>query len=523
MTNKVFPAVFFLFLLLSPAILKSQETPGWPSGFVKGYLLSVKGGGFEYHSPEPEVKKSMLVRSEDSTRYIEWETDTVPMNETSEEIRFIWMFGIDANPDSHRYKLFLNGKYCLSFSNPVIPELKPWVVRGAGGISLTFRPTMIDKYNDPMGFAVLSVPSVLLKKGQVQHIRVSGESAGKRVWYMTFEYGVREKYHAYQQEAVVRGPGDRPYKRLILELVHLGDTVKSTVEETGGKLTRFLMTPGFNRLNVDIPDDSILTSYPVWVQIGDRPPLPLSIPLHRVRHWKLFFVQHAHTDIGYTRPQTEILPEHLRYIDYALDYCDQTDSLPEGSKFTWTCETSWAVNEYLKTRPASQLERLKRRVKEGRIELTGLYLNSSDLADEAIIAASLQPVRFFRESGFPVKAAMQDDINGVPWCLADLLSGAGIEYLNMGQNTDRALKPFDRPTTFWWESPSGKGFWSTGPNITCGEITSGSSIIQERLRKICFPICMISVRKDIPSMNMPSSSAVISLTIPLPPPRPAIS
>ena len=61
-------------------------------------------------------------------------------------------------------------------------------------------------------------------------------------------------------------------------------------------------------------------------------------------------VQHTHTDIGYTRPQTEVLTEHLRYIDNALDYCDQTDDYPDDAKFRWTCESSWAVREYLKSR-----------------------------------------------------------------------------------------------------------------------------------------------------------------------------
>src|ERR1019366_6820849 len=66
--------------------------------------------------------------------------------------------------------------------------------------------------------------------------------------------------------------------------------------------------------------------------------------------WTVYLTQHTHTDIGYTRPQTEILPEHLRYIDYALDYCDATDSLPEDARFRWTCETSWAVRQYLRGR-----------------------------------------------------------------------------------------------------------------------------------------------------------------------------
>jgi hypothetical protein len=175
------------------------------------------------------------------------------------------------------------------------------------------------------------------------------------------------------------------------------------------------------------------------------------------RKWTVYLTQHAHTDIGYTRPQTEILPEHLRYIDYALDYCDLTDGLPDDARFRWTCETSWAVRQYLNDRPAAQIARLKQRVREGRIEITGLLINMSELATENSLAALVRPVRMFTEQfGIPVRTAMQDDVNGAGWCLADYLNGMGIRYLNMGINKTRSLLPFDKPTCFWWESPSGK-------------------------------------------------------------------
>jgi hypothetical protein len=175
------------------------------------------------------------------------------------------------------------------------------------------------------------------------------------------------------------------------------------------------------------------------------------------RKWTVYLTQHTHTDIGYTRPQTEILPEHLRYIDYALDYCDLTDSLPDDARFRWTCETSWAVREYLRDRPPAQIARLKQRVREGRIEICGLLLNMSEVATENSLAALVRPVRAITEEfGITVRTAMQDDVNGAGWCLADYLNGIGIRYLNMGINKTRSLLPFDQPTCFWWESPSGK-------------------------------------------------------------------
>ena len=94
-----------------------------------------------------------------------------------------------------------------------------------------------------------------------------------------------------------------------------------------------------------------------------------------VKKWEVYLVQHSHTDIGYTRPQSEILAEHMRYIDYALDYCDQTDELPDAAKFRWTCESAWVRREYLRSRPSSQVERFKKRIEEGRIEVTGMFLS----------------------------------------------------------------------------------------------------------------------------------------------------
>ncbi|MFH1741911.1 MAG: glycoside hydrolase family 38 C-terminal domain-containing protein [bacterium] len=186
-----------------------------------------------------------------------------------------------------------------------------------------------------------------------------------------------------------------------------------------------------------------------------------NIPLSKPRQWTVYLVQHVHTDIGYTRPQTDILAEHLRYIDYALDFCDLTDDYPDDAKFRWTCEISWAVREYLNRRPAQQIARLKKRVDEGRIEMAGMFLNMSEIATESSMAASLQPVRQFKdEYGIPVCTAMQNDVNGAAWCLVDYFSDMGIRYLVMGINNTRSVLPFDKPTVFRWESPSGK--WILG-------------------------------------------------------------
>jgi hypothetical protein len=223
----------------------------------------------------------------------------------------------------------------------------------------------------------------------------------------------------------------------------------------GNKSYREKLVTGKNTFSLEFPE--VNTPQQLILRVMDnKKKYSREIDVKPVRKWKMNFVQHSHTDIGYTRSQTEILAEHLRYIDYALDYCDATDNYPDFAKFRWVCEISWAVSEYLKSRPAEQIERLKKRVGEGRIELAAMYLNFDELPDEQTLAASLYPLKQFRETGLKSEVAMQDDVNGIGWCFSEYFNDLGVKYINMGTHGYRALISFPYPTAFWWESPSGK-------------------------------------------------------------------
>ena len=114
--------------------------------------------------------------------------------------------------------------------------------------------------------------------------------------------------------------------------------------EVKAKAVAELMAGG-DTVDVEVPPLTAATPVTVRIETSagqrDFGPFTLQPP----RKWTVYLTQHTHTDIGYTRPQTEILAEHLRYIDYALDYCDLTDSNPDDARFRWTCETSWAVRD----------------------------------------------------------------------------------------------------------------------------------------------------------------------------------
>ena len=225
---------------------------------------------------------------------------------------------------------------------------------------------------------------------------------------------------------------------------------------SGNEIQKTTISKGENLLLLDFP--AVTSSEKIVIAVKGDADWAGNYPftITPVKKWEVYMVQHSHTDIGYTRPQSEILAEHMRYIDYALDYCDQTDSMPDDAKFRWTCEASWVTREYLRSRPASQIARLKKRIAEGRIEVTGMYCNMAEISDENVMTDFLQPLKDFNKLAIPVKTAMQNDVNGIAWCMPDYFKNTGVKYLNMGIHEARSIRPFDKPTCFWWEAPSGE-------------------------------------------------------------------
>ena len=224
----------------------------------------------------------------------------------------------------------------------------------------------------------------------------------------------------------------------------------------GGKeILKADLARGNNRYLLTFPAVNKPRKITVSAKIDDKAAEKYPVTLVPPKKWQIYFVQHSHTDIGYTRPQSEILAEHMRYIDYALDYCDQTDNMPDDAKFRWTCESAWVTREYLRSRPSSQIKRLQKRIEEGRIEVTGMYANMAEISDENLMYDFLQPLKEFSKLNIPVKTAMQNDVNGIAWCMPDYFKNTGVRYLIMGINMTRSILPFDKPTAFWWEAPSG--------------------------------------------------------------------
>ncbi len=436
-------------LFLSYSI--SGQAPEWPQETIlSGYARKISGTDFRYHSSIPSAEECMLLRATQEKAFMEWETAPVPDELNSQYARFVWLAGLSSSRGNARYDISINGVEQVSF---FIDSENDWTIKAGDGTALSFKCDVMDESQDRFGFMLLTVPADLLGKGKSLKIKVAVGALEENSWLMTFKLPVERGMTYKSYPAIINEDGIE--KQLGgASIIHFGKPEVAKVFIENKLNSEFTLESGYNYLRINLPAVKKEKKLTYKLLIGDYVENG-NITLTPVRKWKVNFVQHSHTDIGYTRAQTEILGEHLRYIDYALDYCDLTDSYPDAAKFRWTCEATWPVNEFIRSRPADQIERLRKRVEEGRIEITAMYFNFDELPDEQTLAASLHPLRNIKNAGLDVKVAMQNDVNGIGWCLNDYYRDLGIKYLNMGTHGHRALICFDKPTLFWWESPSG--------------------------------------------------------------------
>ena len=317
---------------------------------------------------------------------------------------------------------------------------------------------------------VIDIPGDVLKKGN-NLIVIQSKSGSWAVFdqlCLQTEYPLEpaklsEDIHLLGSEVkpgLIYGKHRELRQPVLLRIAHWGKPQKADLLIEGAVFETLTLQNGINSVEISVPEVTKETDVSIELSVKSKKVGQAIIKAYPVTSRTVYLVQHTHTDIGYTKPQTEILAEHIRYIDYAIEYCELTEDYPDDAKFRWTCEAAWAVREYLKNRPQTQIDKFLKYIQNGQIEVTGMFFNMSEIADENSFKTFLAPVKEFKQLGIPVVTAMQNDVNGIAWCLADYMPDIGIQYFSMGENGHRALIPFDRPTLYKWESPSGKQVYS---------------------------------------------------------------
>ena len=220
------------------------------------------------------------------------------------------------------------------------------------------------------------------------------------------------------------------------------------------------LTFGKHFLRFTIP--VIEVERPLAVRIEHEGQVILAIEAVRkpARKTTIYLLPHSHTDIGYTQLQTEIEDKQINNLLQGIEYARKTADYPAGARFVWNVEVLWAADLFLQRLGEPQRQAFFDAVKNGQVELCGMYLN-----ELTGLCRPEELMRLFRfgpqlqqRTGVPIEAAMISDVPGYTWGTVTALAQAGIKYFSVAPNYfdrvgDILVQWENKP--FYWVGPSG--------------------------------------------------------------------
>jgi hypothetical protein len=449
-------------LLILAAASARGESPANPKGYLKGYNKTLKGGDFTYHSPQPNVSSSLLVRSIGKELFIEWETEPIPSGFKGNEAKFIFLAAIDVNRENaHSWNIYVDDKKQFTISSPPDASRNYYSWTGADGYTLEFKVSMTDQHGDQHGYMVLTAPGNRFEKGRPLKLKAEGESANSPTWFMIFKYGMEPWLNLVEEQAVTR-EGDRQYQQVRIEYVYMGDPVNVLIN-SGDVRTVTTLNFGYNTIRAKLPVVKSSRVFPVSItRQKDRQLLASNdFELLPVIPRTIHLLHHSHVDIGYTHVQDEVKEIQWKNLEDAVKLASETSNFPEGARFKWNSEVMWPIESYMREKEPEKVKAMKEAVLKGWIELDAFYANElTELCtSEELIRLTSDARSIAAECGVKPLSAMITDIPGWSWGIVPVLARSGVKYLSLGTNSGHrigsTIKDWgDRP--FYWVSPSGE-------------------------------------------------------------------
>ncbi|MBZ5563627.1 MAG: hypothetical protein LAP13_14555 [Acidobacteriia bacterium] len=174
------------------------------------------------------------------------------------------------------------------------------------------------------------------------------------------------------------------------------------------------------------------------------------------RQWKLYICPKVHNDLGYTDIQPHIDELDTRNTDTVLNI------LPKYPFYRFNFETSWLLENYLKSRPPEYRDPLLEQMRQGRAGVNAFYFHllTELCSGEELYRSLYFAHRLHREYGVNFNSACLTDVPSQTWFLPSLLADVGIKAFANGSNQTRApilaLTQLNENSPFYWEGLDGE-------------------------------------------------------------------
>jgi alpha-mannosidase len=268
-----------------------------------------------------------------------------------------------------------------------------------------------------------------------------------------------------------------------ITLRHFGENAAGTVKLEGGPMVSLNLTSGMHSAELLVPAVESNVKRRVWVESQGKVLATREITLKPVKKLTVYVLPHSHTDIGYTEIQTAIEKKQVQNLIDGMAAAKRTASYPPGSRFIWNVEVLWAADLYLQRLGDQQRADFLAAVKNGQVELNGMYLNelTALCRPEELVRLFEDAPKLAKLTGVPIESVMISDVPGYTWATVTAMAQAGLKYFSTAPNY------FDRIGTilrewenkpFYWQGPDGKSkvlvwipFWGYAMSHRYGKLS----------------------------------------------------
>jgi len=502
---------------------------------INGFEKELQGETISYYSIYPKyVKAALLTRCTDGKKAIEWETDRIPSDLKGDYAWFSWIAAhADGTSSGDRfYDLYLNDVYALTFVTHRKEYPPFWTFAGSDSTRLVFEYMKRDGADDAHGMAYLRVPLSKYIPGKAIKIKIVGRDQNSNDWFMTFKYSFKEKIDITPLPFLEKNKSgiEQPIQITVL---HFGGSEKLNLTINKDRKMEFPVQNGFNVFEVPLKAVKEKTAVSIAAEVGNMLSMSTEVELRPVIYREIDLVHHAHTDIGYSHIQEDVIKIHVENIRRALKLIEKTKDYPEGSRFTWNIESAWAVENFLQQATEEERNLFITAVRNGYIVVSATYANIlTGLSTPEEMDWITEYSRGLRDSfHLPVNTAMMSDVPGMSWSMVPALAKNGIRYFSNGPNYIENLPDKgDRVghtireqgnKAFWWKSATGKDsilFWTCGKGYSSWHGLAQGAIAERGAEKIAaymneldsihYPYKMVQWRYNVVSDNGPTDSTI---------------
>lgn len=464
-----------------PLLAYSQAgSAAWPvksKTFLQGFEVKVSGETLDFLPGLSNGQVALLIRATDGSSTLEFQSSVVPHDYREEFISFVWSAAISRRlqepPGS--FGLYINEEKRFTFFSHKDSLSANWTIK-SGNSDLSFVSTEITKDSqDAFGYMFLNIPASSVKKGERISIKVIGGKQNSMDWYMPFGIPVTNEQNVLAEPALVRTNAGLK-QRVRVELRHAGSPLPVQFILDGKQVHSSTLKPGkrvFYLLHEPVTARKNVT---LETKLGGKTKDVRDVTLKPVRKFEVYFLPHSHVDIGFTHKQDDVEKLQWRNFELGIDLAEKTQNYPDGSRFKWNAEITWAIEGYLKNATEDKKQKFIDAVKKGWIGLDALYASQlTGLQREEEMINNQRYAGILRDTyGFDINTAMISDVPGYSWGMVESLTQSGVKYFSSGPNHMPHLPhggyqvghTFEAwgDVPFYWTSASGKQkvlFWMT--------------------------------------------------------------